>query len=211
MPPGIAEPPSGREAPTTSTPHWNFPQEDGLLYHLLPNSRRRLCIPRSCVPDIFHQAHEDRHHFGRGQMLAELDSIHFKRKLQHVTAYIDHYAACTNVQTLRTAPPRELKPIRAYTLPFQQIFHDFMTDIQPVPSHRTFTRIPGINLLDQLLVVSCKLSKKTLLVFGHSTYKSPNWATSLLRMLQLCDWGLPQVNISDRDPKFTAQVLKDVF
>lgn len=69
----------------------------------------------------------------------------------------------------------------------------------------------GHNTLDMVCTVTCKSSKKTLLLVGHSTYTAAEWAKVLIRMLHICDWGIPARIISDRDPKFVSAIWKEIF
>jgi hypothetical protein len=81
---------------------------------------------------------------------------------------------------------------------------DFIVGMPTVAAQNTFWALPGHDHLDTICTVSCKFSKKTILIAGHSTYTAKGWATVFLRMLHLCDWGIPKAIISDRDPKFTS-------
>ncbi|EAQ84379.1 hypothetical protein CHGG_08393 [Chaetomium globosum CBS 148.51] len=53
--------------------------------------------------------------------------------------------------------------------------------------------------------LSCKSSKRTLLIPGHTTYTAQQWGQVLMRQLFLSDWGVPSAIISDRDRKFTSE------
>ena len=62
-----------------------------------------------------------------------------------------------------------------------------------------------------MMTVSCKSSKRTLLLLGNSTYTAKEWGYVLTRQLLLSDWGIPIAIISDRDRKFTSDFWAGVW
>jgi len=59
--------------------------------------------------------------------------------------------------------------------------------------------------------VTCKFSKRILLVPGRNTLSAPEWGHALLDRLDLADWGLPKAIISDRDRKFLSDMWTAMF
>jgi hypothetical protein len=114
-------------------------------------------------------------------------------------------------QTLRDPTPGELQPIVTPPQPFHTVTMDFVTDLPGEPSEGTFWSLPGQPTLDTLCTMTCKFSKKKLLIAGHKRMSATEWATLVLRALTMADWGIPAVIISDRDPKFTSALWKEVF
>ena len=51
-----------------------------------------------------------------------------------------------------------------------------------------------------------KFTKKITLPPGKSTYTAVDWAKVLIDRLDLVDWGIPKIIISDRDPKFLGEM-----
>ena len=111
----------------------------------------------------------------------------------------------------RKPAPGELKPTELTDVPFSYISMDFITNLPEVKSAGHVFAVEGYNTFDQCLVVQCCISRKVLLLPGHSTYDAATWATVLVRALRLCDWGLPRKIVSDRDPKFTSDLWQQLF
>lgn len=65
--------------------------------------------------------------------------------------------------------------------------------------------------MDALLTVTCKWTRKTMLIPGSTRYSAEQWAQVFLRSLLLYDWGIPKVIISDRDSKFLSDFWKALF
>ena len=64
---------------------------------------------------------------------------------------------------------------------------------------------------DSALIMTCKHSKRILIVPGHSTYTASQWAEVALRSLLLGGWGVPKEIISDRDSKFLSEFWTTLF
>ena len=64
---------------------------------------------------------------------------------------------------------------------------------------------------DNLMTVTCKFAKRILLIPGHSEWGAAEWASALLEHLQVGEWGLPKVIISDRDKKFLSALWTSLF
>jgi len=88
---------------------------------------------------------------------------------------------------------------------------DFITALPNVPSTGTPWNHTGFDTLNSLLTVTCKSSKRTLLVPGHEQYTAEDWAQVLARHFLLADWSCPKVIISDRDAKFTSKFWNSLW
>lgn len=64
---------------------------------------------------------------------------------------------------------------------------------------------------DTLLTVTCKFSKRVLLIMGKSTWSAEQWSEALLEGLRRADWGIPVAIISDRDRKFNSEIWRGLF
>lgn len=64
---------------------------------------------------------------------------------------------------------------------------------------------------NSLMTVTCKFAKRILLIPGHSKWGAAEWALPLLEQLQVAEWGLPKVIISDRDKKFLSALWTALF
>jgi hypothetical protein len=80
-----------------------------------------------------------------------------------------------------------------------------------VPSANSIYQHPKFDTFDALCVIHCLFSKKTILIPGHTKYAAADWAVIILKFLFLCDWGLPVYIVSDRDPKFTSDLWREIY
>jgi hypothetical protein len=62
-----------------------------------------------------------------------------------------------------------------------------------------------------MLIVTNKFFKNKLLISEVNTWNARNWALKLLRYLQLCNWDIFRIIISDRDVKFRFELWKWIF
>lgn len=175
---------------------------DRLLYNRDEQGKERLVVPRSLVQEFLHDAHDDKHHFGRDRMMADLDGLHFRFKRKLVDEYCRKCLRCGEQRKDNQMPIGDLQPIQAPEEPMRTIAMDFVVALPKVPSKGTPWAIDGFDEFDALLTVTCKTSKRTMIIPGHTTYKANHWAEVFTRQLLLSDWACPKAIISDRDAKF---------
>ena len=197
--------PSGSDkAPTIKAPHTSmkartgidFELIDGIIYHI--KETPRLCLPINVEKDAFQLAHDHNSHAGQHRAYQRLlESIYMPRMSRKLRQYIKHCPSCQLNQTKRHRPYGELMPLSTPNVPFHTIAMDFVV------------ALPG--KYDAMLTVTCKYSRRLLLIPGLTTYKAEQWSDLLLDRLLLCDWGLPRAIISDRDPKFLSDFWKAMF
>lgn len=173
--------------------------EDGLIW-LEDDVGQRLCIPRAMEGDIFDAAHDEQYHVGFHRLHARIAPQYFIRKLSsRLKKYLRHCHECRRLQTVTHAPYGALHPIKSPTLPFHTITIDFIV------------ALPEADGFNSVLTATCKASKRIMIIPGRDDYAADAWAHRLLDGLLQCDWGLPTVIISDRDPKFTSIMWKTIF
>ena len=174
--------------------------EDGLIWIDNDDEGKRLCIPRALEGDIFHAAHDAQFHVGFHRLYTRIRSQYYVRKLAgRLRKYLEHCHECQTLSTKRHAPYGQLHPIQSPKLAFHTIAIDFIV------------ALPLSNNYNAILTATCKFSKRILLIAGRDDYSAEAWAHRLLDALYQCDWGLPTVIISDRDPKFTSAMWKAIF
>ena len=160
----------------------------------------RLCIPRALEGDIFEAAHDSQFHVGFNRTYDRINEQYFIRKLAaRLRKYLEHCPQCQLLSTKRHAPYGQLHPIQSPPLPFHTITIDFVV------------ALPLSSEYNSLMSVTCKFTKKVLLIPGRDDYTADAWAHRLLDELLRADWGLPTRIISDRDPKFTSMMWKTMF
>ena len=200
-PPEQADEPSLDQSEGKRIPGMQFALREGLIYHVNGEGRWRLCIPPSLEQEMFEQAHDMSNHGGYHQCYDRLSHTVFIRHLsQRLRTYIAHCPACQVNQTKRHKPYGSLVPITAPTIPFHTIAMDFVVALPPTTSGN-----------DCLLTITCKASKKSLLIPGKETWTAAQWAEVVLRALLQHDWGVPRSIISDRDSRFMSAFWREIF
>jgi len=164
----------------------NFEIENGLLFHIPLSGAPKLAIPKSCVQDIFTEAHDRNHHFGFDRTFKELDGFCIPGLTKQLRAYIDWCLSCLANTTLRTKANGSLQPIRSPPIPFYTIAMDFILALLEVHAVSPW-KIPGFDIFNAMMTVTYKFAGKNLLIPGHDEYTVEDWATVLIMMLLLCD------------------------
>ena len=177
-----------------------FECRDELVYYLAGDGKQRLCIPKAMQGEVFKLAHDQTHHGGFQRTYDRLcHSVYIRRMVKHLKHYIEHCPECQLNQTKRHRPYGELNPIISPPIPFHTIAMDFVVGL------------PLSKGCNALLTITCKFTKKILLIPGHDTWDAAQWAEAVLVALIDHDWGIPKEIISDRDSKFMSDFWKAVF
>ena len=176
-----------------------FALKDGLIYHV--KDRWRLCIPPKLEQEVFEQAHDLSNHGGFHRCHDRLSHNLFIRHLtRNLRDYIAHCPSCQLNQTKRHKPYGSLVPVSTPAIPFHTIAMDFIMGL-PVTAAGN----------DALLTITCKATKKNLLIPGKETWSAVQWGHAVLRELMRHDWGVPRAIISDRDPRFMSSFWQGIF
>ena len=204
---------SAEDSALLRRPGLPFVMIDGLLYNIRADGTRALCVPRGEVlKRVLAATHDEKHHFGEERMLYDLRGLSISNKTHVVKSYVKHCPVCQLNATDRQPPIGNYQPVRpSDTLPMRVIAIDFIVGLPAVKAVGTPWQLENKPEYDTLLTVSCKSSKRTLLLPGHSTYTAEDWGRLLLRHLLLSDWGVPTAIISDRDRKFTSSLWKGMW
>ncbi len=64
---------------------------------------------------------------------------------------------------------------------------------------------------DCAMTVTDKFGKRLTYIPGKSIWDAKEWAIALLDRLDIGDWGISKVLLSDRDPKFLSDLWKALF
>lgn len=98
------------------------------------------------------------------------------------------------------APYGLLQPIQLPSVPFFTLTLDFVL-VLPVSKE-------GYNAL---MSVTCKFSKRVILIKDKDTFTAKDKANIFLARLNLVDWSLSGELITDRDPKFLSKFWTSLF
>lgn len=181
-----------------------FIYENGLIFYLAKDDKKRLCIPRALHGDVFRLAHDENNHAGFHRSYEAIaDTLYLKRLSDSLKTYIAHCPECQKNQTKRHKPYGSLRPIISPPLPYHTIAMDFIVEL-PVTSYQS-------GAYDTCLTITCKFSKKVILKEGQATWDAAKWGVVLLTALIAYDWGIPRAILSDRDPKFMSILWKAIF
>ena len=173
-----------------------------LIYHIdKATGVRRLCIPAAVVKDVLAVAHTAEGHMGFARCYERVAGSWYIRGLtRYLRDYLKHCPECLVYQTRRHAPYGSMQPIYSPPVPFHTITIDFVLAL-PL----------SVEGFDSAMSVTCKFSKRVTLAPGKTTWKALDWAVAMLERLELGDWGLPKVILSDRDPKFLSELWTALF
>jgi hypothetical protein len=180
-----------------------FERRDDLIYHLNRFiSRARLCISKSLIKRIFRMTHDDFMHVDFHRVYVAISKTLYIRRLFHyLRQYIDYCSQCLLNQTKRHKFYDAFNFISSSKISFHIVTMNFVLTL----SHSEQERF------DTLLIVTDKFSKDKLLISKRNTWKAQDWAISLWKYLQLCNWDLSRVIIFDRDVKFQFDLWKILF
>ncbi len=152
-------------------PGYAFEVVKGRLYNITANGSRRLCIPHSAIKDVLAMAHDEKHHFGRDRMFRDLEGLAIHQKTNKVKNYLKYYSACKLDSTDRQPPIGDYRPVRPEeSAPMSIIAMDFIVRLPRVKAENPPWKLEGFGEYDSMLTVTCRSTKRTMLLPGHSTY-----------------------------------------
>ena len=162
---------------------------------------RRLCVLWLAIQNILKTAHDDSHlEFAR--CYEKIFSSYYIRGLsRYCRDFLKHYSKCQAYQTRRHKSYDSLQSILTSSISFHTITIDFVLTL---PSS-------VLKRLDCLMSISCKYSKRIVLVFDKITFSAVQWRHALLNRLDIVDWDLSKAIISNRDRKFLFDMWEVMF
>lgn len=180
----------------------NFVTREDLLYFVDPITQaEKLCIPSSMQQEVFEMAHDRHLHQGYHRAYERIQSSMFIRKLaKNLRKYIRYCPACLENRTERHQPYGSLEPIQPPGHPFYTITIDLVTGLPASTKGR-----------DALMTVTCKRTKRVLLIPGMTDWSAAEWGAALIEALITHEWGLPKALISDRDKRFLNELWHAMF
>lgn len=196
---------------SASKPGHPFRFVNGLLYNRDSEGNERLVIPFPMIKDILRNAHDDKHHFGRDRMMADLEHVLFRKKRFLVTEYVKKCHQCGEQRQDNQLPVGNLRPIQPPEDPMHTIAIDFVTGLPSVLSAGTPWHLKGHDFFDSFMSVTDKTSKRRMIIPGHTKYTAEDWAAVLARQFLIADWSCPKVIISDRDAKFISNFWQSLW
>jgi len=180
--------------------------DDGLLRGdgLLWTADGRVYVPDDvgCRNDLLHEVHDSPTggHLGQRKTLARLQSLCFWPGMSRdVDDYVRGCVRCAQVKPSQQSPAGLLHPLPIPSRPWETISIDF---IGPLPRTSDYK--------DMILVVGDKFSKMA--HFIPTTQNATSKETAKLLIARVFSLhGVPTTIISDRDPRFTAKLWREVM
>lgn len=134
-----------------------------------------LYIPQPLIKEIPKRNHNDNGYLGFLYYYEKIASLYYIWNLSaHLKAYLKHCIFCNINQTCRYPTYRNLQPILSSPIPFHLLTMDFIIALPLLWTEK-----------NNLIIVTCKFTKRILLILGHSKWGVAKWALALLEQLQL--------------------------
>ena len=203
---------SAKDSALLYRPRLLFVIINGLLYNIRANSIYVLYVPcDEVLKRILAATYDEKHHFSEKRILYDLQGLSISNKTYIVKVYIKYcpiYQLNVIDRQLLIGNYQLVCP--SDTLPIRVIAVDFIVGLPVVKAASTLQQLENKPKYDTLFIVSCKSSKYTLLLLGHSIYTTEDWGCLLLQYLLLSNQGVPIAIISNRDRKFTSLLQKGI-
>lgn len=123
------------------------------------------------------------------------NSWYIRNLFKHLTNYLKHCSQCRINRTRRHKFYNNLQSILSSSILFHFIIIDFILAI----SEFYFDMNNIMSIID-------KFSKKIIIISEKNTWNACLWIETLLNRLNLIDWNLSKIIISDRDRKFLFEL-----
>ena len=182
----------------------SFITKDQLIYrknsHNMLFVSERLCISESLIQNILQTVHESSHS-GFDKIYQNVVFFYYIKSLStHIKRYLKHCSKCDKNQTKRHKSYDFLQFILSSSTSFHTIIIDFVLTIST--SHIE---------MNNIMIVTCKFSKKAIFISRKKTWKASEWATTLLLRLNTSNWDLFKMIISNRNRKFLFELWTKLF
>ena len=178
-----------------------FRYKNDLLYYISDFvDSKRLCIFAVMKIEMFRQIHDFTHHDDFMRTYDKLrNSIYVHSMIKHFKVYIVHCSECQINQIKRHSIYDEFTFIISSTIFFHTIVMNFIVKL-------SFNRDMNV-----LLTITCKFSKKILLISNHDIWIATNWTNVVIVVLIEHDWNISHAIVSNRDSKFMSNFWQTVF
>ena len=161
---------------------------------------RKLCISHSIVQNILELIHDDEH-FDYVKCFEQIIFFWYIRELfRYLKNYFKHCSNCQVYQIRKHASYESLQFILISAMSFHIIIINFILTLS------TF-----INDYDTVMSIFCKFIKKIIFVLNKFTWFAAQWKEILLNKLDIANWKLFKVIISDRNRKFLSEMWTAIF
>ena len=178
-----------------------FRYKNDLLYYIFDFvDSERLCISAIMKTEIFRQVHDLTHHDDFMRTYDKLrNSIYVHSMIKHFKIYIIHCSKCQINQIKRHFVYDELTLIMLSTISFHTIVMNFIVKL-------SFSRDMNV-----LLTITCKFSKKILLISNHDIWFAIDWTNVIIVAFMNHDWDISHAIVLNKNSKFMSNFWQIVF
>jgi hypothetical protein len=180
---------------------WDSVLHQNLLY-LVPvaGAQPLLYVPEGARQRVLELAHDKAGHLGRDKVLAELRQHFFWPSMaDSVAHYIRTCPSCQLNKARNQAQYGDMKPLSTPDRCWESVSHDLITELPVTDSGN-----------DCLVVFVDRLSKRLILVPAQEQGLTATKYADLFMQNVFRQWGAPRSLVSDRDPRFTANLWRSL-
>ena len=136
-----------------------FKHRNDLIYYIIENDRKRLCVFNFMKQKIFIMIHDFIHHDDFHRIYDKIaSSIYIRHLFKHFRIYIAHYSNCQFNQIKRYFIYDELTPMIISAISFHIITINFIITLSKIKKE-----------YNMLLTIICKFIKRILLISNKNT------------------------------------------
>ena len=161
---------------------------------------KKMCVSHSMIEKILIIIHNDEHFdFDRTYEWA-ICSWYIRDLISHLKRFLKNCAKCNVNRTRRHKSFESLQSILSSSISFHILTIDFVLVLSK----------SNIDL-NVFMSIICKFNKRIIAISEKNTWKAFDWTTVMLERLNLANWDLFKIIISDRDRKFLSDLWTVLF
>ena len=161
---------------------------------------RRMCISESIIKDILSMTHDNDHTEFDRTYEKMTSSWYIRNLIKHLKNYFKHCSIYTINRTKRYKFYDSLQSVLFSSVSFHTLTINFVLIL--------FVAHIDIN---NIMSVTCKFSKRVTIIFDIDTWIASQWTKTLLHRLNIANWKLSKVIISNKDRKFLSKLWIALF
>ena len=170
---------------------------DDLIYYVKDNNSSRLCVFVNFEQNVMKLIHDENSHVEHHRIYVRIVKFVYIRHLSRkLTVYIRHCSFCQLNQTKRHQSYDELMSLSTSCQSFHTIVMNFILALS--------RRIRENRKYDCALTIICKFSRRLIIVSNKMIWSIEQWIDVVFVRLQIANWEISTVIISDRNRKFLS-------
>lgn len=168
----------------------------------------RICVPqnrhlRLRILQEYHDSPSAGHPGYHKTLNAVAQHYWWPHMTRSVRSFVSSCATCQRIKPSSRRSPGLLQPHAIPERPWSHISTDLITDLPPSLCHDSLT-------YDSIITFVCMLTKQALFIRANKTVTAKQLANIFIDHVY-SKKGLPQVIVSDRDPRFTSDFWSSLF